>query len=160
MHADILQRPAHQGPQGPEQHAAMKILLAELRHTGIDAEGHVVCTKLRQRLRRVWLQGYVLCRDGDDVVDLDDGSAVMSLDVGDLIASSPEFVSPVLQAGRYISCVCSLEVHPEGILDLRMESACAVDGPGDSLAEPFWWLEVAESHRLRSMPDVASTAMR
>ncbi|CAJ1329144.1 unnamed protein product [Effrenium voratum] len=58
--------------------AAMKILLAELRQTGIDAEGFLICTALRQRLKRVWLQGYVLCRDGDDVVDLDDGSAVMS----------------------------------------------------------------------------------
>ena len=37
-------------------------------------------TPRHERLTRVWLQGYVLCRD-DDVVDLDDGSAVMSLDV-------------------------------------------------------------------------------
>ena len=24
-------------------------------------QGHVVCTKLHQRLKRVWLQGYILC---------------------------------------------------------------------------------------------------
>eukprot|EP00440_Ansanella_granifera_P029196 gb/GFBE01031711.1/.p1 GENE.gb/GFBE01031711.1/~~gb/GFBE01031711.1/.p1 ORF type:complete len:174 (+),score=30.24 gb/GFBE01031711.1/:1-522(+) len=131
--------------------AAMKILLAELRRTGLDQEGHVVCTKLRQRLSRVWLQGFVLCRDGDDVVDLDDGSAVMSLDVGDIVAASPEGASAALQAGRYVSCVCALEAHQGGILDLRVESVCALDGPGDALAEPFWWLEVAEAHKLREL---------
>ncbi|CAE7320699.1 unnamed protein product [Symbiodinium pilosum] len=83
---------------------AMKILLAELQCTTVDGQGHVVCTKLHQRLKRVWLQGYILCRDGDDVADLDDGSAVMSLDVGGLIASSPD-ASAALQAGRYVSCV-------------------------------------------------------
>ncbi|CAE8643593.1 unnamed protein product [Polarella glacialis] len=140
-----------QPAEGPDKEAAMKILLAELRHIGLDSEGRVVCTSLKQRLERVWLQGYVLCRDGDDVVDLDDGSAVMSLDVGDLVASSPDIAGSALQAGRYISCVCALEVHPEGILDLRAESAFALDAPGDAMVEPFWWLEVAESHRLRRL---------
>jgi len=29
----------------------------------------------------------------------------------------------------------------EGILDLRVESACPLDDPGDALAEPLWFLE-------------------
>ncbi len=66
-----------------------------------------MCTRLRQQLRRVWIQGYVTVRDGDDVVDVDDGTAVMSLDVGDLLRGNLE-VGAMLQAGRYVSCVCSL----------------------------------------------------
>eukprot|EP00435_Cladocopium_sp_Y103_P075420 s94_g57.t1 len=130
---------------------AMKLFLAELRQIAFDSEGHLVCTKLQQRLKHVWLQGYVLCRDGDDVIDLDDGSAVMSLDVARIVACNQD-ASAALQAGRYISCVCSVEFHPqEGILDLRVESACPLDDPGDALAEPFWFLEVAESHKLREL---------
>mmetsp|Transcript_61125 Transcript_61125/g.134406 ORF Transcript_61125/g.134406 Transcript_61125/m.134406 type:complete len:157 (+) Transcript_61125:61-531(+) len=131
--------------------AALKILLAELRHTSVDVEGRVVCTLLRQRLRRVWIQGFVVCRDGDDIVDVDDGSDVMSLDVGSLLAAEPG-ADARLQAGRYISCVCTLDAHPQGMLDLRMESVCELDATGDALAEPFWWLEVAEAHRLRGGP--------
>eukprot|EP00930_Biecheleria_cincta_P012520 TRINITY_DN11644_c0_g3_i1.p1 TRINITY_DN11644_c0_g3~~TRINITY_DN11644_c0_g3_i1.p1 ORF type:complete len:175 (-),score=37.48 TRINITY_DN11644_c0_g3_i1:42-500(-) len=138
------------GRHGVQHEPAMKILLAELMVSGVNSQGRVVWTKLKQPLRRVWLQGYVLCRDGDDVVDLDDGSAVMSLDVGSFVAENPEVAASVLQAGRYISCICTLEVHQQGILDLRTESVCAVDGQGDALAEPFWWLEVAESHKLRA----------
>lgn len=128
--------------------AALKIFLAELRHASLDYDGHVVCTRLRQRLRRIWIQGYILCRDGDDVVDVDDGSAVMSLDIVDLLQADPA-ASSVMQAGRYVSCVCALEAHPEGMLDILVESACGLDGAGDALAEPSWWLEVAEAHLLR-----------
>eukprot|EP00434_Breviolum_minutum_P032574 symbB.v1.2.028809.t1/scaffold3088.1/size63905/9 len=75
----------------------------------------------------------------------------MSLDVAEIVACNPE-ASATLQAGRYISCVCSVEFHAqESILDLRVESACPLDHPGDSLAEPFWFLEVAESHKLREL---------
>ncbi|CAE7454713.1 unnamed protein product [Symbiodinium natans] len=140
-------RQGGQGPQGPDLRdlrdvsVAMKILLAELQCMSVDAQGRVVCTKLHQKLKHVWLQGYILCRDGDDVVDLGDGSAVMSLDVGGLIASNPD-ANAVLQAGRYVSCVCAVEFHPEeGLLDLHVDSASPLDDPGDSLAEPSWFLE-------------------
>eukprot|EP00438_Fugacium_kawagutii_P017357 Skav201537 [mRNA] locus=scaffold1616:109695:110695:+ [translate_table: standard] len=82
----------------------------------------------------------------------------MSLDVAEIVASNPE-ASAALQAGRYISCVCSVEFHPqEHILGLRVESACPLDDPGDALAEPFWFLEVAESHKLRELAHVQSVA--
>merc|ERR1712216_1004334 len=119
-----------------------KIFLAELRCTSVDPSGRVISTRLEQRLRRVWIQGYVVCRDGDDVVDIDDGSDVMSLDVGDLLINIPE-ASAVLQTGCYVSCVCAVEA-PEGMLDLRVESVSNLGDSVDALAEPFWWLEVAE----------------
>mmetsp|Transcript_5179 Transcript_5179/g.10530 ORF Transcript_5179/g.10530 Transcript_5179/m.10530 type:complete len:168 (-) Transcript_5179:88-591(-) len=128
---------------------ALKLFLAELRYTGEDRNGQVVITPSRFRLKRVWIQGYVVCRDGDDVVDIDDGSDVMSFDVADLLQRNPE-VNDTLQAGRYVSCVCELEMHPGGVPDLHMESVCALDGAGDALAEPFWWLEVAEAHSIWS----------
>uniref|UniRef100_A0A6T0TQ63 Uncharacterized protein n=1 Tax=Alexandrium monilatum TaxID=311494 RepID=A0A6T0TQ63_9DINO len=133
------------GPHDP----ALKIFLAELRYTGQDHDGQLVVTPSRFRLRRVWIQGYVVCRDGDDVVDIDDGSDVVSFDVAALLQASPE-VDGALQAGRYVSCVCELEMHPEGALDLHVESVCALDSSGDALSEPFWWLEVAEAHTIWS----------
>eukprot|EP00418_Pyrodinium_bahamense_P066060 CAMPEP_0179093746 /NCGR_PEP_ID=MMETSP0796-20121207/42952_1 /TAXON_ID=73915 /ORGANISM="Pyrodinium bahamense, Strain pbaha01" /LENGTH=1034 /DNA_ID=CAMNT_0020791393 /DNA_START=88 /DNA_END=3190 /DNA_ORIENTATION=+ len=129
--------------------AALKLFLAELQYTDVDQDGHVVFTPSRFRLRRVWIQGYVVCRDGDDVVDIDDGSDVMSFDIGALLLANPA-VNDTLQSGRYVSCVSTLEMHPQGVLDLCMESVCEVDGKTDALAEPFWWLEVAEAHRIWS----------
>mmetsp|Transcript_106153 Transcript_106153/g.282489 ORF Transcript_106153/g.282489 Transcript_106153/m.282489 type:complete len:160 (-) Transcript_106153:83-562(-) len=129
--------------------AALKIFLGELRYIGRDQSGQLVITPSRFRLKRVWIQGYVVCRDGDDVVDIDDGSDVMSFDVSALLQQNPE-VNESLQAGRYVSCVSALEIC-EDTPDLCMESVCALDGEGDALAEPFWWLEVAEAHAVWSL---------
>mmetsp|Transcript_29505 Transcript_29505/g.83160 ORF Transcript_29505/g.83160 Transcript_29505/m.83160 type:complete len:158 (-) Transcript_29505:11-484(-) len=136
---------------------ALKVFLAELSYIGHDHEGRFVCTRMRRRLQRIWIQGYVICRD-DDVVDVDDGSAVMSLDVGSFLIANPEFGS-VLSTGRYVSCVCTVEVHPPGIVDLCVESVCDLDAASDALAEPFWWLEVAEAHRLMESPSGSTGAL-
>mmetsp|Transcript_23408 Transcript_23408/g.47439 ORF Transcript_23408/g.47439 Transcript_23408/m.47439 type:complete len:155 (-) Transcript_23408:118-582(-) len=130
--------------------AALKIFLRELRYISKDHSGQLVITPSHFHLKRVWIQGYVICRDGDDVVDIDDGSDVMSFDVADLLQQNPE-VDDALQAGRYVSCVSTLEMLSEDTPDLRMESVCALDGDGDALAEPFWWLEVAEAHSIWSL---------
>mmetsp|Transcript_64197 Transcript_64197/g.184422 ORF Transcript_64197/g.184422 Transcript_64197/m.184422 type:complete len:149 (-) Transcript_64197:67-513(-) len=131
--------------------AALKIFLAELR-VAILRNGQVFFPRLDQQVRRVWVQGYITERDGDDIVDIDDGTEVMSLDVENLLRERPG-VGEALQAGRYVSCVCKLEVHcelgGEAVLDLRAESVCTLDAPGDQLAEPYWWLEVAEAQQLR-----------
>mmetsp|Transcript_72236 Transcript_72236/g.200262 ORF Transcript_72236/g.200262 Transcript_72236/m.200262 type:complete len:118 (+) Transcript_72236:690-1043(+) len=110
----------------------------------LDNCGELHCARLGQSLRRIWVQGYVVLRDGDDVIDLDDGSAVTSLDIGEVLRLRPE-IGETLQLGRYISCICLVDYHEaEGLLELRVESACALDAPGDALSEPHWWLEVAE----------------
>ncbi|CAK0878625.1 unnamed protein product [Prorocentrum cordatum] len=130
----MSQQPALQ----PFEDAALKVFLGELRWLDCDAQGRTVWARLPRRPSRVWVQGHVVCRDGDDVVDLDDGSAVItrSLDVGDLLTAQPA-------AG---GC---LQALPEGLwgVDLRVESAREVGGPGGALSEPAWWLEVAEAHR-------------
>ncbi|CAK0878624.1 unnamed protein product [Prorocentrum cordatum] len=159
----MSQQPALQ----PFEDAALKVFLGELRWLDCDAQGRTVWARLPRRPSRVWvqargwpgtlalqrvawLQGHVVCRDGDDVVDLDDGSAVItrSLDVGDLLTAQPA-AGGCLQVGRYVSCICAVEALPEGLwgVDLRVESAREVGGPGGALSEPAWWLEVAEAHR-------------
>ncbi|CAK0878626.1 unnamed protein product [Prorocentrum cordatum] len=151
----MSQQPALQ----PFEDAALKVFLGELRWLDCDAQGRTVWARLPRRPSRVWVQGHVVCRDGDDVVDLDDGSAVMSLswvaqsstrslDVGDLLTAQPA-AGGCLQVGRYVSCICAVEALPEGLwgVDLRVESAREVGGPGGALSEPAWWLEVAEAHR-------------
>ncbi|CAK0878623.1 unnamed protein product [Prorocentrum cordatum] len=142
----MSQQPALQ----PFEDAALKVFLGELRWLDCDAQGRTVWARLPRRPSRVWVQGHVVCRDGDDVVDLDDGSAVItrSLDVGDLLTAQPA-AGGCLQVGRYVSCICAVEALPEGLwgVDLRVESAREVGGPGGALSEPAWWLEVAEAHR-------------
>lgn len=139
-------------PGGDCHGAALKISLAELQHSSINPEGRILCTRHKLCVQRVWVQGNVVCRDGDDVVDLDDGTAVVSLDVGDLVESTkvslPE-VAESLHVGSYISCVCVLEALEDDILNIRAESVCAIDGPMEAVAKSYWQLEVAEAMGLR-----------
>eukprot|EP00928_Gymnodinium_smaydae_P084558 TRINITY_DN67819_c0_g1_i1.p1 TRINITY_DN67819_c0_g1~~TRINITY_DN67819_c0_g1_i1.p1 ORF type:complete len:164 (-),score=32.28 TRINITY_DN67819_c0_g1_i1:32-523(-) len=143
-----------------EDVGALKVFLEQLQPSALFGEvGPVLRELLSQRQPRVWIQGYVICREGDDVVDVDDGSAVrmrsrrfdvMSLDIVPILARQPQ-ADAVLRTGRYLSCVCALALQPEeALIDLRLESVTDLSRPEHGLAEPFWWLEVAEAHERRA----------
>mmetsp|Transcript_50886 Transcript_50886/g.114450 ORF Transcript_50886/g.114450 Transcript_50886/m.114450 type:complete len:159 (+) Transcript_50886:46-522(+) len=135
-------RPAQLCQGGDCGDAALKVLLAQLRDVGVDSDGRLVCTPSKLRLHRVWVQGYVVYRDVD-VVDIDDGSAVMSFDTR-IISHADPHVADRLVVGKYVSCVSILVPHPSGLVDFQVESVSDLSSKEHALAEVGWWLELAE----------------
>ena len=99
---------------------ALKVLLADLPACDTSSLASIV-----------WIQGVVVSM-GDGFVDVDDGTAVVSLDPGHIAHHAWE----AFQVGCYVSCICRVV----GDMDLRVERACRLDG---AMAEQHWWLELA-----------------
>ena len=120
---------------GDAEVLAAKVLLAELPQRATSCFAG-----------RVWAQGVVICA-GVGFIDLDDGTAVVSIDV----SFASVHALGALEVGNYVSCICNVV----GDMDLRLESACRLDGP---LSEPFWWLEVAQHRASRRSIERGSVA--